>query len=130
MPLCCLSDLCVKSENTFHTEDAEAAQRVTAKNCAANASSGFAIKVQEQKLRIIFMSFQYRTYLPFAFALALIAAFIGCNHKTALDLHSQLRSNLRTPQATEPILLAAYQPWFGHSNHINVGYSSQDPNVL
>jgi len=27
-------------------------------------------------------------------------------------------------------VLAAYQPWFGRANHINVGYSSQDPQVL
>ena len=30
----------------------------------------------------------------------------------------------------EPKVLAAYQPWFGNPKHINVGYSSQDPNVL
>ncbi|HZU22454.1 MAG TPA: endo-1,3-alpha-glucanase family glycosylhydrolase [Terriglobales bacterium] len=76
------------------------------------------------------MSFTFRTCLPFAIALALVAAFLGCNHKAALDLHSELRSNLRAPQATEPVLLAAYQPWFGRGNHINVGYSSQDTNVL
>jgi hypothetical protein len=28
------------------------------------------------------------------------------------------------------MLLAAYQPWFGRQNHINVGYSSQDRNIL
>lgn len=69
-------------------------------------------------------------FLPFAATLFLIAAFIGCNHKTALDLHSELRSNLRAPQVNEPALLAAYQPWFGRGNHLNVGYSSEDPAVL
>lgn len=29
-----------------------------------------------------------------------------------------------------PKVLADYQPWFGDSQHINVGYSTQDPNVL
>ena len=29
-----------------------------------------------------------------------------------------------------PTLLAAYQPWFGNPSHIDVGYSSHDPNVL
>ena len=29
-----------------------------------------------------------------------------------------------------PKVLADYQPWFGDPNHIDVGYSSQDPNVL
>lgn len=75
-------------------------------------------------------SSHYWKHISFASSVALIAFFIGCNHKTALDLHSQLRSNLRPPQSNEPILLAAYQPWFGRSNHIKVGYSSQDPNVI
>jgi hypothetical protein len=29
-----------------------------------------------------------------------------------------------------PKVLADYQPWFGDPDHINVGYSSQNPNVL
>jgi hypothetical protein len=29
-----------------------------------------------------------------------------------------------------PKVLADYQPWFGDPDHINVGYNSQDPNVL
>jgi hypothetical protein len=29
-----------------------------------------------------------------------------------------------------PKVLADYQPWFGDPDHINVGYSSQDPNIL
>src|SRR5579872_807784 len=29
-----------------------------------------------------------------------------------------------------PKILADYQPWFGSPPHINVGYSTQDPNVL
>jgi hypothetical protein len=35
------------------------------------------------------------------------------------------------PQAPgSPKVLADYQPWFGDPQHIDVGYSSQDPNVL
>src|SRR6202167_3423483 len=29
-----------------------------------------------------------------------------------------------------PKILADYQPWFGDPKHIDVGYNSQDPNVL
>ena len=29
-----------------------------------------------------------------------------------------------------PKILADYQPWFGDPDHIDVGYNSQDPNVL
>src|SRR5947209_307391 len=35
----------------------------------------------------------------------------------------------RAPEGS-PRLLAVYQPWFGQSSHINVGYSCHDPNVL
>src|SRR5438045_9700589 len=52
----------------------------------------------------------------------------GC-HKSA-DLHTQLRSNFQAPEAGGPVLLAAYQPWFGRQNHINVGYSSQARDLL
>lgn len=46
------------------------------------------------------------------------------------------KSNVKDPlsmmQAPEgrPQLLAIYAPWFGQKNHIDVGYSSHDPNVL
>jgi len=30
----------------------------------------------------------------------------------------------------QPRMLAVYEPWFGHPQHINVGYSSHDPAVL
>ena len=63
------------------------------------------------------------------FALAAVAITIGCAHRAALDVHSELRSNALAPGGA-PELLAAYQPWFGRGNHINVGYSSQDPAVL
>src|SRR6478735_2389315 len=37
--------------------------------------------------------------------------------------------NVQLPEGG-PTLLAAYQPWFGNPSHIDVGYSSHDPNVL
>jgi hypothetical protein len=37
--------------------------------------------------------------------------------------------NMQAPSGG-PMLLAAYQPWFGQPSHINVGYSCHDPNVL
>lgn len=69
-------------------------------------------------------------FLPLIAAAALLCLIAACSHKAALDLHSQLRENLRSPESNEPVLLAAYQPWFGRGNHLNVGYSSQDPAVL
>ena len=63
------------------------------------------------------------------FALIALGITVGCAHRAALDVHSELRSNALAP-GSAPELLAAYQPWFGRGNHINVGYSSQDPAVL
>jgi len=60
---------------------------------------------------------------------ALTSLTLAC-HKTPADMHTALRNNLLAPQSGGPVLLAAYQPWFGGHNHINVGYSSQDPAVL
>jgi hypothetical protein len=65
----------------------------------------------------------------------LILSFIsfaaaGCAGSKRADLHQTLRQNeLRNPEG-DPRMLAAYQPWFGRSGHINVGYSSQDRTVL
>lgn len=43
-----------------------------------------------------------------------------------------LRESLGAMQMPEnrTMLLAIYQPWFGQKDHISVGYSSHDPNVL
>jgi hypothetical protein len=46
---------------------------------------------------------------------------------TQKQLSSQIRAT--TPNG-QPTILAAYQPWFGHNGHIDVGYSSQDRTVL
>ena len=52
---------------------------------------------------------------------------LGCSQT---DLRKTLRSShLQAPEGG-PVVLAAYQPWFGRSGHIDVGYSSQDRTVL
>jgi len=66
------------------------------------------------------------TYL-FTLLLAL-AITSGCHHST--DVRQSLSAaQLQAPEGS-PKVIAAYQPWFGKTNHINVGYSSQDPQVL
>jgi len=50
----------------------------------------------------------------------------GCTHTSLL---SSLRSNIQSTQGY-PSLLAVYEPWFGHPQHIAVGYSSQDPREI
>jgi hypothetical protein len=50
----------------------------------------------------------------------------GCTH--AAPRNVTLKDIPRMPG--NPKVVADYQPWFGDPNHIDVGYSSQDPNVL
>jgi Glycosyl hydrolase family 71 len=57
-------------------------------------------------------------------AAILLILIVGCS------IGGRMR---RKPNLTEylyPKVLADYQPWFGDPQHINVGYSTQDPNVL
>ena len=70
-------------------------------------------------------------FLSLTALLALIAAGLGCSSKSGpkADFDPTLRENFQVP-SNSPKLLAAYQPWFGHPGHINVGYNSQDPVVL
>ena len=61
-------------------------------------------------------------------ALVIVASYLpsACNRA---NVRQSLLKDL--PDASEtPKILADYQPWFGDPNHINVGYNSQDPNVL
>jgi hypothetical protein len=72
-----------------------------------------------------FMRYLYATALLVA-ALVLIAQTSGCNHanvRRTVDLNTGSLQN-------GPRILADYQPWFGYREHINVGYSTQDPAVL
>ncbi len=52
---------------------------------------------------------------------------LGCSHA---DYKRSLRSQGVVSSNSQPVMLAAYQPWFGSTGHINVGYSSQDRTVL
>ncbi len=68
-------------------------------------------------------SFAVNKLTRFLLLAAALAPLAACS-KT--NLHHTLISNFQAPQGG-PVLLAAYQPWFGEQAHINVGYSSQDP---
>ncbi|PSH04607.1 MAG: hypothetical protein CXZ00_07290 [Acidobacteria bacterium] len=52
---------------------------------------------------------------------------LGCSQTT---YKHTLRAQSSNSAQRQPIMLAAYQPWFGSNGHINVGYSSQDRTVL
>jgi hypothetical protein len=68
----------------------------------------------------------FRFHWQLLAAVVALAASLGCHRA---DIHQSLRENLR-PTEGAPIVLAAYEPWFGDSDHIDVGYSSHDPVVL
>lgn len=51
----------------------------------------------------------------------------GC-HRT--DVRSSLAAQDFISGSSNPVMLAAYLPWFGQPGHINVGYSSQDRVVI
>jgi hypothetical protein len=56
--------------------------------------------------------------------LCLLAALClaGCQRAS---IHQSLRKTIAGPPS--PTVLAVYEPWFGDRDHINIGYSSQDP---
>ncbi len=68
------------------------------------------------------------THSPILFC-ALAASLVLLTACPKADLHRTLTKNFQAPQGG-PILLAAYQPWFGQPTHISVGYSTQDPVVV
>lgn len=52
--------------------------------------------------------------------------FYGCSGLTPeQDTHLRYRATGASPE-----VLATYEAWFGHPEHISVGYSSQDPKVI
>ena len=59
-------------------------------------------------------------------ALIFLLLFQGC---TQINMNSVLRQNIRSAQSSTH-MLAVYEPWWGHPNHISVGYSSSDPAVV
>jgi hypothetical protein len=66
-----------------------------------------------------------RLCIGFATVLALLC--MACTHA---EVKQPLRPQASGNNASQPVMLAAYQPWFGEKGHINVGYSSQDRTVL
>lgn len=57
---------------------------------------------------------------------ALLGFCLNCTHTQ--DYTHALKTQSAT--SSQPVMLAAYQPWFGGQGHIDVGYSSQDRTVL
>jgi hypothetical protein len=53
---------------------------------------------------------------------SLLLLLQGCTHSSRLITRTSVPSAPAYPR-----LLAVYEPWFGHPQHIAVGYSSQDP---
>lgn len=64
---------------------------------------------------------------PFSVAALLLLIFESCTQAT---LHHQTLREVTNPAVGATKILAVYEPWFGHPQHIDVGYSSQDPLVL
>lgn len=60
----------------------------------------------------------------------LAAVALGLGGCARPDLERSLRQAALRNSASAPTVLAAYQPWFGHPAHIDVGYSTQDRVVL
>ena len=60
-------------------------------------------------------------------SLILLGSATGCAAK--INPRESLAAQGRAPEGS-PRLLAVYQPWFGQKDHIDVGYSCHDPNVL
>ena len=61
----------------------------------------------------------------------LLLGGVACSGGSRADLHRTLQAQYaQAAPDQQPMLIAAYQPWFGRPNHINVGYSSQDRVVL
>jgi hypothetical protein len=62
--------------------------------------------------------------LLFPCLLAALAPLLSCARP---NLKQALRASTAAAPNSWPQILAAYQPWFGQKNHMNVGYSSNDP---
>jgi len=67
----------------------------------------------------------WKQRLSMTFALLMLGCALGC---TRADYRYSLAHSV-SPTG-QPVMLAAYQPWFGGAGHIDVGYSSQDRTVL
>jgi hypothetical protein len=65
----------------------------------------------------------YRAAIAFFLTLVLPRGCSGPDSSTALALKYKA-------DGPSPVVLALYEAWFGHPEHISVGYSSHDPAVL
>ena len=74
---------------------------------------------------LLHTTFDARRWLLIA-AAVLLGLCAGC---TRADYKQPLTAR-GDNTSSQPVMLAAYQPWFGGKGHINVGYSSQDRTVL
>ena len=70
----------------------------------------------------------FQRFCLFTCAITLLG-LSGCAGSRRTDIARTLRSEVAAPEGS-PQIIAAYQPWFGRSGHIDVGYNSQDTNVL
>src|SRR5438105_12314559 len=70
----------------------------------------------------------FQRFCLFTCAITLLG-LSGCAGSRRTDIARTLRSEVAAPEGS-PQMIAAYQPWFGRSGHMNVGYNSQDTNVL
>ena len=69
-----------------------------------------------------------RSTYVLAIAAGIFLVSSGCSRT---PVHRTLDQTVRTASDTPSTrVLADYQPWFGDKQHINVGYSTQDPGVL
>lgn len=70
-----------------------------------------------------------RTLTLFCALAAVLVSAAGCARKPT-DLRGSLAATQMQAPEGAPLLLAAYQPWFGGKNHMDVGYHSHDQQVL
>lgn len=64
--------------------------------------------------------------LTLALLIGIVVIADGCAKP---DVRHALKRDALSPDPS-PRLLAVYEPWFGGGDHMSVGYSSQDPEVL
>lgn len=71
-----------------------------------------------------------RTYLlPKALLLLVLGSVAIVNGCQKAGMQQTIRQHFQAPQGS-PRALAVYMPWFGDGSHLDVGYSSRDPNLL
>jgi len=61
------------------------------------------------------------------YSCVLAAALMPLASCARQNLKESLRASTAAAPNSWPVMLAAYQPWFGEKNHTSVGYSSNDP---